>query len=134
MPCNQDPWQCPAGQTCWPKDLAGTFACLNSAAGVKKGDTCANTVGAPTCGDGLACFQGVGEKAGRCVSYCDTAKAGRGCAAGEACTPAQLAGTSASFMICASTTPPMDAGADTATDTATATDTGSEAATDTAGD
>lgn len=130
-PCNQDPWQCPAGQTCWPKDPAGNFACLNSGGGVK-GAECANTVGAPTCADGLACFQAVGQPTGRCVAYCDNAKAGRGCAAGETCATAQLSGTSNTFMICASpTTPPMDSG----TDTAMPTDTGKpEVATDSAGD
>lgn len=139
VPCNKDPWQCPAGQTCWPSDTAGTFKCLNSAAGVKKGDECANTVGAPTCGDGLACFQGVGDAKGRCVAYCDTAKAGRGCGAGESCQTAMLSGTTASFMICAGGTPPADAGVDSGSDTGAAdsgaTDSGStEAATDAAAD
>lgn len=136
VPCNKDPWQCPAGQTCWPKDQAGTFACLNSAAGVGKGAECLNTLGAPTCGDGLACFQGVGDAKGRCVTFCDPAKAGRGCGAGETCTPVTLAGTSQSFMVCiGAAPPPADTGVDTGpTDTGTA-DTGkAEAATDAMGD
>jgi hypothetical protein len=109
-PCNEDPWQCPAGQTCWPKDTAGSFACLNSAAGKARGDECSNTVGAPTCGDGLACFQGVGDATGRCVAYCDNAKVGRGCAAGETCTPAMLTGSSSQFQICIGASAPKDAG------------------------
>ncbi|MBI2390735.1 MAG: hypothetical protein HYV09_14190 [Deltaproteobacteria bacterium] len=130
VPCNKDPWQCPAGQTCWPKDTAGTFACLNSAVGVAKGDECANMVGSPTCGDGLACFQAVGEAKGKCVPFCDTAKTGRGCGAGEACTTVTLAGTSSSFMVCiGKTTPPADAGTD-----ALASDGAAEAAGDAAGD
>lgn len=135
-PCNQDPWQCPAGQTCWPVDTTGRFACLNSAAGVNKGDECANTLGAPTCGDGLACFQAVGDAKGRCVAYCDPAKAGRGCAAGETCATAQLSGTNSSFMICASPTAPADAGTDTGpaadaeADTGAAADSAADASSD----
>lgn len=118
VPCNQDPWQCPAGQTCWPKDTAGTFACLNSAAGVAKGDECANMVGSPTCGDGLACFQNVGEAKGRCVPFCDPTNPARGCAAGEACSTITLSGTTSSFKACIgkTTTPPADSGADSAGD------------------
>src|SRR5215207_3866951 len=62
-PCNEDPWQCPAGQTCWGTDVNGSaFACLNSGSG-KAGDPCQNIVSSPTCGDGLACFalQGGGD-------------------------------------------------------------------------
>jgi hypothetical protein len=133
-PCNKDPWQCPAGQTCWPKDPSGNFACLNSGGG-KKGDECANTVGAPTCSDGLACFQAVGQATGRCVAYCDNAKAGRGCAPGESCATAQLSGTSSTFSICAGPAPTPDAGPDTMMTTDTGSDTGAaEVATDSGGD
>jgi hypothetical protein len=127
-PCNEDPWQCPSGQTCWPKDNAGAFACLNSAAGKVKGDTCSNLIGSPTCGDGLACFQGLGESTGHCVAYCDNAKAGHGCAAGETCQTALLSGTTSAFHICVGGSTPMDSGTDssseTGSDTGAATDSG----------
>jgi hypothetical protein len=125
-PCNVDPWQCPTGQTCWPKDQTGAFACLNSAAGKAKGDACTNTVGSPTCGDGLACFQGVGDSSGKCVPFCDNATAGRGCGAGETCSTVTLAGTSNSFHVCIGTSTPMDSGTETSTDTGSE-DTGSAA-------
>lgn len=129
VPCNEDPWQCPAGQTCWPKDTTGGFACLNSAAGKAKGDSCTNIIASPSCGDGLACFQGVGDSTGRCVAYCDSVKAGRGCAAGETCQTAMLAGSSATFKICVGASTPKDAGTDSSpTDTASASDTGSDSA------
>ncbi len=135
VPCNQDPWQCPAGQTCWPKDNAGTWACLNSKAGAKKGDPCVNTFGTATCGDGLACFQGIGAPEGSCVSYCDNAKPGRGCATGETCSGVLLAGTATKFMICIGPPPASDAGTDTggSGDTGTSggdTGTGTDVATD----
>jgi hypothetical protein len=125
VPCNQDPWTCPAGQTCWPKDQAGAFACLNSAAGVKLGDACTNTIGTPSCGDRLACFQAVGAATGTCVAYCDRTKADRGCGAGQTCQTATLAGTSATFSICVGGMTTSDAGTDTAmgSDTAMASDT-----------
>lgn len=134
-PCNEDPWQCAAGQTCWPQDGAGTFACLNSAVGKAKGDACTNLVGSPTCGDGLACFQAAGAAVGRCVAYCDPTKAGRGCASGETCSTAMLSGSSSKFQICVGATAPADAGADTAApaDTGSAVDSGS-AASDAASD
>ena len=113
VPCNEDPWQCPAGQTCWPKDTTGDFTCLNSATGKAKGDECTNIVGAPTCGDGLACFQGVGDATGKCVAYCAPAKAGRGCAAGETCSTAMLNGSTSKFQICVGASTPKDAGAET---------------------
>lgn len=127
-PCNEDPWQCPAGQTCWPKDTTPTFACLNSAAGKAKGDSCSNIVGTPTCGDGMACFMAAGETTGKCVTYCDTTTAGRGCAAGETCTTAMLVGSSAKFHICVGTsTPTTDAGTDTGSSDTGSTDTGGAA-------
>ncbi len=116
--------QCPAGQTCWPKDATGTFTCLNSAAGKAKGDDCTNIIGAPTCGDGLACFQGVGDPSGKCVAYCDPAKTGRGCAAGETCSTAMLSGSTNKFQICVGASTPKDAGADTSLDTGATGDTG----------
>lgn len=136
-PCNQNPWECTAGQTCWPQDLAGNFQCLNSGA-AKKGETCTNTVGAPSCGDGLACLQLAGA-AGFCAPFCDPANAAHACAAGESCAVITLNGTTSSFKACIPTTPAdagtdaNDTGADTgavadANDTGTASETGTDAA------
>lgn len=121
-PCNQNPWECTAGQTCWPQDLAGNFQCLNSG-GAKKGETCTNTVGSPSCADGLACLQ-LGGAAGFCAPFCDPKNAAHACGAGEGCATITLNGTTSSFMACVPTSQP-DAGTD-ANDTG-ATDTGSGA-------
>jgi len=83
--CNTNPWACPGGQTCWPSDTSGDFACFNSLAGAKKGDACQVYVGSPSCGDAMICYAAPGASAGTCVLYCDNTTAGRGCAAGEAC-------------------------------------------------
>lgn len=126
-PCNENPWECGAGQTCWPQDLAGNFQCLNSGA-AKKGDTCTNTVGSPSCGDGLACLQ-LGGAAGFCAPFCDPTNAAHACAAGEGCATITLNGTKSSFKACIPTSQP-DAGTDandTGTDTGTASDTGVDA-------
>lgn len=126
--CNLDPWQCPAGQTCWPKDTAGTFGCLNSASGKHKGDACVNTAGSPTCGDAMVCLQLSGAGSGTCTEYCDPATAGRGCGDGETCRGVSLSGTSSSFHVCVGSSPPQDAGADAGADTGSdsaATDAGS---------
>jgi hypothetical protein len=135
-PCNQDPWICPAGQTCWANDQAGNFKCLNSAAGVAKGATCQNLVGSPTCGDGLVCLQLVGGGAtGTCVTFCDPAKAGRGCAAGEDCVQVTLQGTSSSFFACVPRATP-DAGTDAPVETGTdaAPESGADATSETSAD
>jgi hypothetical protein len=98
--CNTNPFSCPAGQTCWPNDTSGTFACLNSAAGVTKGSSCQNYPGTPTCGDGMFCLQTT-TVGGTCVTYCDPSNAAHGCSAGEICTPVALAGNaSAQVHVC----------------------------------
>lgn len=82
-PCNEDPWQCPAGQTCWPTDTNG-FQCLNSGPGAA-GSACDNTIGASTCGDGLACLQFTPPALGTCLPYCDAADPSHACSAGSTC-------------------------------------------------
>jgi hypothetical protein len=97
-PCNENPWTCPGGQTCWPA-TQGTFACLNSGAG-KAGDACQDTVGSATCGAGLACLQ-VGASGGLCSPYCDNTDTSHACAAGETCQTALLLGGSGpQFQVC----------------------------------
>jgi hypothetical protein len=114
--CNSNPWSCPAGQTCWLKDASGNFACLNSAAGKNKGDPCTNTVGLPSCGDAMACYQQLGASGGTCVAYCDNANAAHGCAAGETCQEVAVvlpSGASGPFFVCIGGAPPVDSGTDT---------------------
>jgi hypothetical protein len=84
-PCNEDPWQCPTGQTCWPNSAGSGFECLNSAAGVSAGASCNDSEGVPTCGDGQLCYQSMPPVLGVCVDYCSLSIAGHGCAAGSTC-------------------------------------------------
>ena len=113
--CSSNPFSCGAGQTCSVKDSSGAFACLTSGAGAK-GSACKNTVGVTSCGDGLVCLQLV-QAGGTCSSFCQPGDAAHGCAEGETCTPAKLAGTSETFYVCAGGAAPADAGAqDAATD------------------
>jgi hypothetical protein len=130
-PCNENPWSCPAGQTCWPKDLTA-FQCLNSGT-AKKGEACTNTLGAPSCADGMACLQLSGSSTGFCTPFCDPTNAAHACATGESCYTITLTGASSGpFHACVPTNQP-DAGGDTATETGTetGTDAASEAATET---
>jgi hypothetical protein len=134
-PCNENPWLCGAGQTCWPSDQVGGFKCLNSGA-AKKGEACQNTIGAPSCGDGLACLQLVGVPNAYCGSFCDPTNAAHACGASETCLPLKLG--SSIEHVCASTAVPdagpdaNDTGTDTgsavdASDTGTARETGADA-------
>lgn len=111
-PCNENPWECPSDQTCWPQSTTA-FACLNAGPG-KQGDACLDTVGSPTCGAGLFCLQSPGASMGTCVAYCSTTDPSHGCS-GDVCTPVELSQTSgAAFSVCApSQTPTPDAGSDT---------------------
>ena len=97
-PCNENPWECGAGQTCWLKD-ATSFACLNSGAG-KKGDECVNIQGSPTCADGLLCLQTQLNQPGHCLPYCDNTNTAHACATGEVCQEAIVQGTSLHFHVC----------------------------------
>ena len=103
-PCNEDPWQCPAGQTCWPNSAGSGFECLNSAAGVSAGASCNDTEGVPTCGDGQLCYQSMPPTLGVCVEYCSLSVAGHGCAAGSTCGNLVLEGNqSLATQVCVST-------------------------------
>ncbi len=124
-PCNENPWECAAGQTCWPKDATGSFACLNSGPG-KKGDACQNAIGSPTCGDGLACLQLQGGPTPVCAPFCDPTNPAHACASGEQCAAVVL-GTSTEH-VCIPAATQSDAGTDAASDT------GADTASDTASD
>lgn len=100
--CTRAPWSCAAGSTCWPSDattdVAPAFACLPSLASAQAGDPCLNTVGKPSCGDGLACYQAPGDDAGACVAFCG---AGHACPAGDTCTPVgYVADAASSYSLC----------------------------------
>ena len=113
--CNDDPFTCTAGQTCWTKDQTPTFACLNSGPG-KRGEECQPLIGAPTCGDGLVCFQTqTGGKPGICSAYCDTTNTAHACGAAEVCTKATLGGAKF-FYVCVGPAAATDAGTDAAVD------------------
>jgi hypothetical protein len=112
VPCNQNPWECPSTQTCWPESLSA-FACLNAGPGTL-GATCMNTVGSPTCGAGLACFESIsGATEGTCVAYCSTTDPSHACPTGQECAVAALGGAGgAEFDICVSPSSGQDAGMD----------------------
>lgn len=105
-PCNQNPWECGTGQTCWPKDTT-SFACLNSGAGTA-GSACEDSVGVPTCGDGLECFQTSGGASGICSPYCDNTNTSHACPSGMSCQMVFVAATT--IQICVGTTSPNDGG------------------------
>jgi hypothetical protein len=105
--CNAQPYTCAAGTTCWPTDQAANFSCLKSGPG-KAGDACVNTVASATCGDGLMCFQQT-STSGACVPYCDSSHP---CPNAQACSTANILGTSALVHICLSGLPQADAGTD----------------------
>jgi hypothetical protein len=106
-PCNQDPWVCSAGQTCWPATET-TFACLNSGAGAV-GDVCDDTIGMATCGAGLACLQPPGAASGTCVAYCDNTDTSHACPSGQTCDAALLGG--GTIQVCAGAGSSTEAGA-----------------------
>jgi len=89
LSCNEDPWQCTAGQTCWPQPCncpqGWQFACVPSAKGIPLGEGCMLQIGTATCGDLQTCvfFQDAGD--GVCRGYCDPTDPQRGCGPGQAC-------------------------------------------------
>lgn len=111
QPCNENPWECTTGQTCWPKDES-TFACLNSGPG-QAGDACQDSVGFPTCGDGLACLE-TAAGGGTCSAYCDPTNPSHACPASQTCSIVTLVGGAApQFQVCVSpSTTPTDAGSE----------------------
>ena len=114
-PCNENPWECPSGQTCWPKDQT-SFQCLNSGPG-KAGSSCNDTVGIPTCGDGLACLQ-LPPATGTCVPFCDNTDPSHACGAGAICQTA-IIGASQVHLCVGSTSQENDAGGSPENDAAT---------------
>jgi len=105
--CNQNPFSCPAGQTCWVRSGPGDYQCLSSGSG-QSGDLCQPTEGTATCKDGLACIEPVdspGQPA-TCTPFCDSAHP---CPSGQSCTQATFDGTNYSG-VCYSPAPVDDGG------------------------
>jgi hypothetical protein len=78
-PCNENPWSCAPGQTCWPNADGNAFACLNGAVGMGEGADCDLYPGTVTCGPGLFCTQEY------CRRFCDPEDPNRGCPDGQIC-------------------------------------------------
>jgi hypothetical protein len=81
-PCNEDPWSCQAGQTCWV-DPQDTYQCLNQGPG-ELGQDCMLTIGTPTCKAALFCAAG-GMDTPKCVPFCDNTDPNRACPEGMVC-------------------------------------------------
>jgi hypothetical protein len=94
--CTADPWQCPAGQTCWA-DTQGLFKCMASGS-AKEGEACKSQIGAAPCSDDLACLQLDYQHPGVCVSYCDGSHP---CPEGSTCRLVAFQGTNATAQMCA---------------------------------
>jgi len=109
-PCNENPWECPSAQTCWPAS-ASAYSCMNAGPG-KLGASCQNTIASPTCGAGLACFQAIGASGGSCVAFCSTTDTKHACTGGLVCETVTLGGAGGpQFSVCVSP-PGSDAGTD----------------------
>lgn len=112
-PCNEDPFQCPSGQTCWTTD-AKTFACIPSGSG-QYGESCQPVAGpgSAPCADGLLCLATT-NAGGKCVHYCEPSGTAHACASGT-CTAAAIGSASGPIThVCAGGAPsgPADAGSD----------------------
>jgi hypothetical protein len=112
-PCNEDPWECPTGQTCWPV-TGGSFQCLNSGPGTLY-SACQDTLGVPTCTDGFACVQ-VTTTSGACSPYCDNTNTAHACPSGLTCETGELiASSGAQIQVCAGGTLLTNGGGDAST-------------------
>lgn len=98
--CNEDPFSCPAGQTCWVDGTASEpfFQCLNSGMG-QVGEDCMNYIGQPTCADGLTCFSVPGYP-NVCTPFCDPSDPAHACPNGANCLQIVLAGTDDKYFAC----------------------------------
>ncbi len=87
-PCTDDPFVCPAGETCAFADTDGSrLSCFTSGEGAI-GAVCKNVVGAPPCGDGLLCVQ-TSQADGTCTPFCAPDDPSHGCPDGVACVAVQ---------------------------------------------
>jgi hypothetical protein len=111
--CNDDPFQCGKGQTCWPQqctcppgtscdptDCTPQFQCL-AGADKQAGDPCQLTIGQVTCGELQTCVElrdsGGG---GTCRDYCDPGDPRRGCVSGFQCVALGVGGSASVESVC----------------------------------
>lgn len=98
-PCNEDPFQCVNGETCWPNKGSTGFECLGGGAG-QVGDTCQLVAGAPTCGQRLICIMQQESTTGVCAQYCDPPAVNRACLGGDVCAAFILAESGMPIKAC----------------------------------
>ena len=85
LPCNQDPWACPEGQTCWV-DGSMTYQCVGVGPGAL-GDPCTLLIGGSPCGQDMGCVAPQGSTEGTCQRFCDpSGGACKACPEGQICT------------------------------------------------
>jgi hypothetical protein len=95
-PCNEDPWQCADGQTCWINQNLSAFQCLPSAAG-QIGDECQFIGGQVSCADDLVCIMAANSMFGVCTPYCDPEHA---CPAMSQCNTYQMQNSGLQIKAC----------------------------------
>ena len=120
-PCNEAPWQCGTGSTCWPDCVCPSgqtcttsnctlqFSCLSSKSGVSVGENCSLQNGSPQCGDNQTCvaFEDAGTGHWYCRAYCDM---NQGCAPGDTCVSLGVTGGSATEHVCVPPALSLDGG------------------------
>ena len=108
LPCNEDPWKCPDGQTCWlggepasDGSWDGTFECLNSRPNGKAGCSCNLKIGIPSCADDLYCLILLGEDAPapHCTFFCDNKSPDHACPVGFYCGPVSVSSQTINLCI-----------------------------------
>lgn len=109
-PCNDNPWQCSSGQTCWPvqctcsgsgscdpTNCTPRFDCTASVAGRAAGQSCENKIGKATCGDDQACIGFADGGTPTCSAFCDSSHP---CPSDQACVPLTLGNSSLVENVC----------------------------------
>ncbi len=98
-PCNEDPWVCPTGQSCWFNADGTAYQCLNQGPG-QEGSDCDPYYGSPSCAAGLFCLKTVQNDPGACRRFCSNTEPGRVCLNGEQCTPVAGPKQLATILVC----------------------------------
>jgi hypothetical protein len=112
-PCNEDPFQCGAGETCWPQQCTCSsgqacdttnctpqFQCVG-AADRRPGDSCKLQIGSPACGALQTCVAIAGSGVGgACRFYCSPGAPDPGCATGFTCVRLGVGNSSATEDVC----------------------------------
>lgn len=97
--CNEHPWDCPMGTTCWPTSADGkTFDCRKSEP-VATGSCCQNVIGFATCGDGDLCY-GTSSSPSACRRQCKLGDTSHPCPSSTTCTEHTLVPGGATFGVC----------------------------------